>query len=80
MLCSSLSPSGETQSAGKIQSSTIARLDRKTKTNATAGIPRKFTQTPSVIMGKTKRSNIVPLVGYEENSAGFSSRSKENDM
>jgi hypothetical protein len=63
MLCSLLSPSGETHRAGKIQSSTIARLERKTKTNATAGIPEKFTQTPYVILGKTKRSNIVPLVG-----------------
>jgi hypothetical protein len=48
MLCSLLSPSGETHRAEKIQSNTIARLERKTKTNATAGIPEKFTQTPYV--------------------------------
>lgn len=63
MSCSSLSPSGETHRAGKIYSNTIARLEKKTKTNATAGIHGKFTQTPSVILGKTKRSNVVPLVG-----------------
>jgi len=55
--------SGETCRAGKIKNNTTTRFERKRKTNATAGIPGKFTQTPSVIMGKTKRSNIVPLVG-----------------
>jgi hypothetical protein len=52
MLCSLLSPSGEIHRAGKIQSSTIARLERKTNTNITAETAGKFTQKPPVILGK----------------------------